>query len=81
MLGHGAKVSIENYAKAKATQALRRQGARISELRSETWSLAASAFGWRDEPPPKHAGRKRPKPGNVLPMTTGIVRKTKKGAG
>lgn len=81
MLGHGAKVSIENYTKAKATQALRRQGARISELRSETWSLAASAFGWRDAPPPKQAGPKRPKSGNVLPMTTGIVRKTKKGAG
>ncbi|MBR0662187.1 hypothetical protein [Neoroseomonas oryzicola] len=46
-LGHDPQVSIDHYLKSRGTEALRRHGVRIAGLRKETWSLAASHYGWR----------------------------------
>lgn len=59
MLGHSPKTSIDNYAMATAAQAVARHGANLERLREDTWSLAASAFGWRDLAPSKRTGRGR----------------------
>jgi hypothetical protein len=65
MMGHGPQVSIDHYAKATASQALRRHGARITKARRTTWSLAASAFGWREEPAAS-AGRESARGGSIM---------------
>ena len=71
MLGHGPQVSIDHYTKATAARALRRHGARVTRKRRQTWSLAASAFGWRDDPvAPDGGGSER---------NRGIIASTKGG--
>ncbi|CAH0150458.1 hypothetical protein [Roseomonas sp. CECT 9278] len=59
MLGHSPQTSINNYAKATAAEAIRRHGAGIERERDRTWSLAASAYGWRDPAPAKPPRRRR----------------------
>lgn len=50
MLGHGPQVSIDHYTRATAARAMRRHGARVTRKRQQTWSLAASTYGWREQP-------------------------------
>jgi hypothetical protein len=59
MLGHSPPTSIVHYAKAGAAASVRRHGARIARARDETWSLAASAYGWRDHARAKASPRRR----------------------
>jgi hypothetical protein len=59
-LGHGPQVSIDHYLNSCGTEALRRHGGRIDRLRKETWSLAASFYGWRDRARKPRRARVRP---------------------
>ena len=62
-LGHGPQVSIDHYLKSRGTEALRRHGARIARLRKETWSLAASHYGWRGRAKPPGLASAQPTKG------------------